>query len=196
MKRLAYIALALALTALGGCMTLPVEFVEPVGAQIVVARHERATLPATLGISAPWQTRVEFDFDAPTLVSYGMSAEQAEALVAAGNAKIVGLLALRTGASGSAAEADAGQRFALPGAAVVRALESGERVRCWWPAEGRRRLWFEGSRDDDGAWRSLEFGEKDVTSHTASQKSAELHAVFGGAAVAVMLILLIVVVSV
>lgn len=186
------IALAAALTTLAACSTLPVEFAEPAGARIRVGDREPATLPATIGVLAPYPADLVLDFDAPTLVGYGMKPERAAALVADGKARITGRIAVRNGPTRSAEDGDRRLRFAVPGAAIVRALESGERVRCWWPAEGERCLWFESGAASGSEWFQTVYGEKSVVAHTPRQVSEEVSAVFSGALIGLVALIAVV----
>jgi hypothetical protein len=187
MTLLVRIALALVSCALASCLSVPVHFAEPAAARVSVGRNERVTLPATFELPLRGQTRVEFEFDEQTLIDYGMSAQRAHELSAAGRAKIVGRMELL----GALPKGEEQAHFALPAEAVVRALDSGERVRCWWPAEGRESLWFEGSVDDDGEERPMEFRDRPIPPHTGEQKSYELAAATGGVVVGVIGIVLL-----
>lgn len=156
-----------------------------------MSRDEPVAIPATLGVTTHFPSEVVLEFDAVTLVRHGMNPERASALVAAGKARIVGRILVRDWVSASSAQAGERLRFAIPGAAVVRALESGEPLRCWWPADGERRLWFESEAEGGALGYGPAYGQKRVTTHTPAQRSTELGLIVGGVLVGLVAIIVI-----
>lgn len=171
--------------ALAACRALPVEFAEPSGARLRLADRPDVVLPARMEVREMWLVALELEFDASTLVSYGMDPQRATELVARDAARIVGELGVRRGESGE-------RRFALPGALVVRAFVEHETLRCWWPPEDGNSLYFEGAPAGDTVQHPAPWGERDVPAHTDAQKSSEFLAALTGALIGLAILIAIV----
>jgi hypothetical protein len=172
---------------LTACRAFPVEFAEPAGARLRLADRAEDVLPVTLDVHELRLVALELEFDAATLVGYGMDPVRATELVDRGEARIRGQLGVRRGEDESGA-----RRFALPGALVVRAFVEHETLRCWWPPEGGDMLYFEGVPAGDSVHHPMPWGRRDVAAHTPSQESSEFAAALLGALIGLALLIAVV----
>ncbi len=186
MKR-SWVIAACCLPALVACRTFPVEFAEPAGARLRLADRAEAVLPATLPVPEIQRFALELEFDAATLVSYGMDAASANELAARGAALVQGELVVLRG------EADSeSRRFALPGAAIVRAFRERATLRCWWPPETGDELFFEGAPAGESVRRPAQSLHRAVASHTEAQRSSEFGAGLSGALLGLAILVIVV----
>lgn len=178
---------ACCLPVLVACRAFPVEFAEPAGARLRLPERAEVVLPATLPVLEIRPLELELEFDAATLVGYGMDSERARELAARGAARLQGQLVVLRGEGDSEA-----RRFALPGALVVRALEERQTLRCWWPPESGDSLFFEGVPAGETVRHPARSVQRTVSAHTEEQLGSEFGAALSGALVGLALLLILV----